>query len=102
MLLLTLHYIGIPETWLLLFLKAGDKRHFANCPCTSWGYKMQQFIDIALRRSPYKLNRVYILSLSRSLCVFAFLLLPNVDVAVDPCGRFLLLLLLLAMLARSS
>lgn len=29
------------------------------------------------------------LSLSLSLCVFAFLLPPNVDVAVDPCGRFL-------------
>lgn len=61
------------------------------------GYKMQQFIDIALRRSPYKLNRVshaplslsFYPSLSLSLCVFAFLLPPNVDVAVDPCGRFL-------------
>lgn len=29
------------------------------------------------------------LSSSESLCVFAFLLPPNVDVAVDPCGRFL-------------
>lgn len=29
------------------------------------------------------------LYLSLSLCVFAFLLPPNVDVAVDPCGRFL-------------
>lgn len=65
---------------------------------------MQQFIDIALRRSPYKLNRVshaplslpFYPPLSLCLCVFSLFYCPQtLTLLLTPVVAFCLLLLLL-------